>query len=75
MAELDKQKEKVAFWRNLFFIWLTTILGLIAYMFTNYEKFNFIKIILVNLALSIVVILLIATARVMIKEIDKLKDL
>ena len=75
MAELDKQKEKVAFWRNLFFIWLTTILGLIAYMFTNYEKFNFIKIILVNLALSIVVVLLIATARVMIKEIDKLKDL
>jgi len=75
MAELDRQKERVAFWRNLFFIWLTTILGLIAYIFANYEKLNLIGIFLVNLALFIVVILLVVTAKIMIKEIDKLKDL
>ena len=75
MAELDRQKEKVSFWRTLFFIWLTTILGLISYLFTHYKKLDFVEIILVNVAIFIVVILLIFTSKVMIKEIDKLKDL
>ena len=38
MADIDFQKEKVNFWRMLFFFWLTSIVGLIAYIFNNYDK-------------------------------------
>ena len=75
MAEIDRQKEKVAFWRTLFFVWLTTILGLIGYLFTHYNELDSVGIVLVNFAIFIVVILLIVTSKVMIKDIDKLKDL
>ena len=75
MAELDRQKEKVTFWRNLFFFILASVFGLVAFLFNSYEKLVFVKIVLIDITLLGLVILLILVIIKMNKEIDKLKDL
>ena len=75
MAELDKQKEKVSFWRTLFFVWLTAIFGIIAYLFEKLPNLNEIKIDFAIIGLLFLVAFLIATSIKMTKEINKLKDL
>ena len=75
MAELDKQKEKVSFWRMLFFFLLTSIFGLVAYLFNSYESLSELKIVLANVTLFGLVVALIIVLIKMNKEIDKLKDL
>ena len=75
MAQIDEQKEKVAFWRMLFFFWLTIIVGLIAFIFNNFEKLNHLKLFLSNVSLMLVIIFLIFTSMKMKKETDKLKEL
>ena len=56
MADIDYQKEKVSFWRMFFFFWLTTIIGLIAFLFNNFDKLSEIKLILINITLMILII-------------------
>jgi len=75
LAQIDEQKEKVAFWRMLFFFWLTIIVGLIAFIFNNFEKLNHLKLFLSNISLMLVIIFLIFTSMKMKKETDKLKEL
>jgi uncharacterized membrane protein HdeD (DUF308 family) len=75
LAQVDEQKEKVAFWRMLFFFWLTVIVGLIAFIFNNFEKLNNVKLFLSNISLVLVIIFLIITSIKMKKEIEKLRDL
>ncbi len=75
MADIDYQKEKVTFWRIAFFFWLTTIIGLIAYLFNNFTKLTEIKLVLVNLSLIVLIIFLIFTSSKLKKETEKLKDL
>jgi heme exporter protein D len=74
LAQVDEQK-KVAFWRTLFFFWLTVIVGLIAFIFNNFEKLNNVKLFLSNISLVLVIIFLIITSIKMKKEIEKLRDL
>jgi len=75
MARIDKQKEKITFWRMLFFFWLTLIVGLISYIFNNLENLNSVKMIFSNIALISVIFLLILTSIKLKKETDKLEDM
>ena len=75
MADIDYQKEKVSFWRMFFFFWLTTIIGLIAFLFNNFDKLSEIKLILINITLMILIIFLLLTSIKLKKETEKLKDL
>jgi hypothetical protein len=43
MAELDKQKEKVANYRLGWGLALTSLIGLIAFIFNNYDKLETLK--------------------------------
>ena len=75
MAEIDKQKEKVVFWRMLFFFWLTITVGLVAFIFNNFDKLSDVKLLLSNITLLLVIVFLIITSIKMKKETDKLRDL
>ena len=75
MADIDIQKEKVSFWRMLFFFWLTIIMGLIAFIFNNFDTLSDLKLLLSNISLLLVIVFLVITSIKMKKETDKLKDL
>ncbi|GAX86887.1 conserved hypothetical protein [Lebetimonas natsushimae] len=75
MAEIDKQKEKIAFLRTMFFFLLTALFGLVAFVFTKYMKLSEIQLILTNIAGLILLIGIIATGKKLKKEIDKLEDM
>jgi uncharacterized membrane protein HdeD (DUF308 family) len=75
LAEIDKQKEKVVFWRMLFFFWLTITVGLVAFIFNNFDKLSDVKLLLSNITLLLVIVFLIITSIKMKKETDKLRDL
>ena len=77
MAELDRQKEKVSFWRMLFFFWLGSIFGLIAYMFNHFDRLTEqnTKLAILTLSTVLLVILLLVTAVKLKKETDRLGEL
>ena len=75
MADIDYQKDKVNFWRMLFFMILTTIFALVAFIFNNYETLNTFKLITVNVVTFMLVLILILISLKMSKEMEKLKDL
>jgi uncharacterized membrane protein len=75
MAEIDKQKEKITFWRTLFFFLLASIFGLVAYIFTKYEKLNEIQLILSNIAGMILLIAIIGVGVKLKKEIEKIEEM
>jgi heme exporter protein D len=75
LAEIDRQKEKVVFWRMLFFFWLTVTVGLVAFIFNNFDKLSDVKLLLSNITLLLVIVFLIITSIKMKKETDKLRDL
>ena len=75
MAEIDKQKEKITFWRTLFFFLLASIFGLVAYIFTKYEKLNEIQLILSNIAGMILLIAIINVGVKLKKEIEKIEEM
>jgi len=75
LADIDIQKEKVSFWRMLFFFWLTIIMGLIAFIFNNFDTLSDLKLLLSNISLLLVIVFLVITSIKMKKETDKLKDL
>ena len=75
MAEIDKQKEKIGFLKNLFFILLGTLFAIIGYLFNYYEKLNNTKLILITFtSFSLSIICLILLVKIF-KNIDKLKDM
>ena len=69
MADIDYQKEKVSFWRMFFFFWLTTIIGLIAFLFNKFDRLSETKLILINITLIILIIFLLLTSIKLKKEI------
>ena len=75
MAEIDKQKEKISFWRMLFFFWLGSMFGLLAYMFNHFERLSKAKMAVVLFSVVLLVILLIITAVKLQKETEKLGEL
>jgi len=75
MSQIDKQKEKIAFWRTMFFFLLASIFGLVAFMFTNYDKLNEIQLILANIAGFMLLISIVGTIFKLKKEIDKIEEM
>ncbi|WP_456471425.1 hypothetical protein [Caminibacter sp.] len=75
MAKIDKQKEKIVFWRTLFFFLLASIFGLVTFIFTKYLTLNNLQLILSNIAGAFLLIGIIAVAVKLKKEIDKIGDM
>ena len=75
MSKLDRQKEKIAFWRTMFFFLLASIFGLVAFVFTKYDKLSEIQLILVNIAGFMLLIGIIGTTFKLKKEIDKIEEM
>jgi uncharacterized membrane protein HdeD (DUF308 family) len=75
MADIDYQKDKVAFWRMLFFFFLTAIFGIIAYLYENLFTIDKTRMILAIIGLIVLIAILIGISIKMSKEMKKLKDL
>jgi uncharacterized membrane protein HdeD (DUF308 family) len=75
LAEIDKQKEKITFWRSLFFFLLASIFGLVAFIFTKYSYLNDLQLILSNIAGLLLLIGIISVALKLKKEIEKIGDM
>ena len=75
MAELDRQKEKITFFRTLFFFLLASIFALVAFIFTKYEKLNDLQLILSNVAGFVLLVSIVAVALKLKKEIDKIGEM
>jgi len=75
LAKIDKQKEKIVFWRTLFFFLLASIFGLVTFIFTKYLTLNNLQLILSNIAGAFLLIGIIAVAVKLKKEIDKIGDM
>jgi len=75
LAEIDKQKEWVNFWKTLFFVLLGAIFGIIGYTFNKFSELSELQLIFLlfaSISLSITNILVLKKLK---KEIEKLKDL
>jgi len=75
MAEIDKQKEKIAFLRSIFVLLLGSLFALIGFIVTKYPVLNQIQLILADIGGFILLIVIIFLLIKILKEIDKLKDL
>ncbi len=75
MGSIDKQKEKIAFWRTMFFFLLASIFGVVAFLFTKYEKLNEVQLILANIGGVVLVVALIATSVKLKTEIDNIEEM
>ena len=75
MAEIDKQKEKITFFRSLFFFLLASLFGLTAFIFNKYKNLSEIELILVNFIGFILLITIMLTGIKLKKEIDKIGEI
>ena len=75
MAEIDKQKEVVANYRLLLAISLTSLMGIIAFIFNYFDKVNLLKQLLLTFGRVLVLISTLVLGWLLKKETDKLKDL
>jgi len=75
MAEIDKQKEKIAFLRSIFILLLGSLFALIGFIVTKYPVLNQIQLILADIGGFILLTVIIFLLIKILKEIDKLKDL
>jgi len=75
MSQLDKQKEKITFWRTMFFFLLASMFGLVAFIFTKYNNLSEIQLILTNVAGFILLIAIIGVGIKLRKEIDKIEEM
>ena len=75
MAEIDKQKEKIAFLRSIFILLLGSLFALIGFIVTKYPLLNQIQLILADIGGFILLTVIIFLLIKILKEIDKLKDL
>ena len=75
MAEIDKQKEKITFFRNLFFFLLASLFGLIAFAFTKYAVLSEIQLILMNIGGIVLLIAIVGVLVKLKKEIDKIGEM
>jgi len=75
MSQLDKQKEKITFWRTMFFFLLASLFGLVAFVFTKFQEMNEIQLILINIAGFILLIGIIGVSVKLKEEIDKIGEM
>ncbi|MDF1874295.1 hypothetical protein JHD48_00945 [Sulfurimonas sp. SAG-AH-194-I05] len=75
MAKIDRVKEFINYLKVVLVLSLATVIGLVSWIANNYEKEN---TLLLNLAISTIVILLLITILInkkIIKDIKSLEDL
>ena len=75
MSKLDKQKEKITFWRTMFFFLLASIFGLVAFIFTRYTQLDEMQLFLVNLAGLSLFTAIIGAGIKLKKEIDEIEEM
>ena len=75
MANIDKQKEIVSFWRVGFYVIVGAIFGVVSYLFNNFDKLDKLRLILINITIIFLIFLLIFIAKILIREINKLEDM
>ena len=75
MSKLDKQKEKITFWRTMFFFLLASMFGLVAFIFTRYTQLDEMQLFLVNLAGLSLFIAIIGAGIKLKKEIDEIEEM
>jgi hypothetical protein len=75
LAEIDRQKEVVGFFKSAFFVVLGLIVALSGYIFEKYEKLPDIKLLILNVTEIVLLIAFVLIGLKLKKEIDKLKDL
>ncbi len=75
MAEIDKQKEKIVFFRNLFFFLLASLFGLIAFIFNKYKNLTDWELLIVNIGGFILLVSIILTGIKLKKEINKIGEI
>jgi membrane protein YdbS with pleckstrin-like domain len=75
MPKIDKIKEQIGWLKVVFGLLFATDISLIAYLFTNIEKLNFIQITLVLLGLLVVTLGILYTNKKAMEKIDSLEDL
>ena len=75
MSKLDKQKEKITFWRTMFFFLLASMFGLVAFIFTKYTQLDEMQLFLINLAGLSLLIAIIGAGIKLKKEIDGIEEM
>jgi len=75
MSQLDKQKEKVSNYRLAWGISLTSLLGLIAFIFNSFDKLPHIKQLFLIIGGVVLVIIALYLTWKLKTETDKLEDL
>jgi len=75
MGQIDKQKEKIAFWRALFFFFLASLFGLVATTFSKYRQFDTLQFTLVDIAGITLLCGILLTGIKLKKEIDKIEEM
>ena len=75
MAEIDKQKEWVNFWKTAFFSVMGLMTGVFAYIFQMYEKLSNLKLIMLNILIFVLFIAAILILIKLKKEIEKLGEM
>lgn len=75
MSQIDKQKEKIAFLRTLFFFLLASIFGLAATVFSKYKQLDSLQFAMVDIAGFFLLFAILATGYKLKKEIDKIEEM
>jgi len=75
MAQIDREKEILTFFRSAFFFVLSLIVALTAYIFNSYEKISVAKLILLDIVEISLIFINILLGIKLKKAIDKLKDI
>ncbi|NPA10632.1 MAG: hypothetical protein GXO62_00130 [Epsilonproteobacteria bacterium] len=75
MAEIDKQKEKITFFRSVFLLILGSLFALIAFIFTNYNKLNQVQLFLANIVGFVLLVSILLLLKKIFEEINKLEDM
>ena len=75
MADIDKQKEWVSFWKTAFFSVMGLIVGVFTYIFQMYKKLNNVELIILTLLIICLVIASVLILLKLKKEIDKLGEM
>jgi len=75
MGKLDKQKEKIAFLRALFFFLLASIFGLAATVFSKYKQLDALQFVMVDITGVALLFAILITGIKLKKEIDKIEEM
>ncbi|NPA12149.1 MAG: hypothetical protein GXO62_07890 [Epsilonproteobacteria bacterium] len=75
MADIDRQKEWIGVLKTSFFFLLATLFVLIAYLFENFDKLATVRLVFINITITIITISTLLSAKKLKQELEKLKDM